>query len=184
MNLNNGNWMLSACTKVAHKRICPLVYLDRCDSLSDSVIMWPLPSHDSRSFDPKGPHVPVPLKLDFSSCRCQFYAHLPFTPTGAQVVLVAGWSASHGLVQISGHTIFPEKYNKWGYSDENMLENYNAVRLFSNWIMSGLSFIFIFSAFMEWASTWPGTPWHLISWRLEIQTTKQIQRLVMLEGIT
>ncbi|XP_050733861.1 glutamate receptor ionotropic, delta-2-like [Eriocheir sinensis] len=50
---------------------------------------------------------------EYGDERCQLYAHLPYTSTGAQVVLAASWSASHGLVQISGHTIFPEKYKNF-----------------------------------------------------------------------
>ncbi|XP_050733482.1 uncharacterized protein LOC127007033 isoform X4 [Eriocheir sinensis] len=50
---------------------------------------------------------------EYDDERCQLYAHLPYTPQGARVVLVASWSIRHGWTYVNRHTAFPEKYKNF-----------------------------------------------------------------------
>ncbi|XP_071527030.1 ionotropic receptor 21a-like [Panulirus ornatus] len=48
-----------------------------------------------------------------TSLRYRLYTHLPYSPDGAQVVRVAAWSQIHGIVQLAGLTLFPEKFTSF-----------------------------------------------------------------------
>ncbi|XP_071527029.1 ionotropic receptor 21a-like [Panulirus ornatus] len=48
-----------------------------------------------------------------TSLRYRLYTHLPYSPDGAQVVRVAAWSLIHGIVQLAGLTLFPEKFTSF-----------------------------------------------------------------------
>ncbi|XP_050733479.1 uncharacterized protein LOC127007033 isoform X3 [Eriocheir sinensis] len=50
---------------------------------------------------------------EYDDERCQLYAHLPYTPQGARVVLVASWSIRHGWTYVNRHTAFLEKYKNF-----------------------------------------------------------------------
>lgn len=40
-------------------------------------------------------------------------SHLPYSPTGPQVVQVASWIPSSGLVVTEGNAVFQEKFSKY-----------------------------------------------------------------------
>nr|XP_027232838.1 uncharacterized protein LOC113824296 [Penaeus vannamei] len=55
------------------------------------------------------------LRMEDSSGyqSCGVYAHLPYSPAGAQVVRVASWSAWRGLTLVGGHKLFPQKFTNF-----------------------------------------------------------------------
>ncbi|XP_053626541.1 probable glutamate receptor [Cherax quadricarinatus] len=48
-----------------------------------------------------------------TNIRCNIYIHLPYSPRGSQVLQVAHWAPSQGLIFTSNLPLFPDKYSKF-----------------------------------------------------------------------